>query len=212
MGGLLFPCDGIIGFLLVIRRHRLADLSRLRIRAAILLVIGCVLVIPFAPNITARISGDDFDSARSRVSLAETALRIISDNPWGGVGYNNYRFIVADYESRPGLNQYRVPEPVHNAYLIIAAELGIPAAIVFCYILGSFLWFGLRVSRSSNKISTLFAIGLVGGLSGAYLHGMFEWISLGDPQFLSVSLMGGLVIGLVKNQRNSVSVLPVGER
>ena len=55
----------MIAFLLVIRRPRLTDLSRLRIRAAILLVIGCVLVIPFAPTIAARISGDDYDSART---------------------------------------------------------------------------------------------------------------------------------------------------
>ena len=35
---------------------------------------------------------------------------------------------------------------------------------------------------------------------------MFEWIALGDPQFLSIALMGGLIMGLVKCQKKVVSV------
>ena len=127
----------LIAFLFFRRRNRLANLSRLRIRVGVLLVIGCVFVISFAPNILAD-TRDDYDAANTRVSLTETALRIIKDNPWSGVGYNNYRFVVANYDSHPALNPYGVPEPVHNTYLKTAAELGIPPRLFSALSLGCF--------------------------------------------------------------------------
>ncbi len=59
----------------------------------------------------------------SRLNLAKDALRIIDNNRLLGVGLDNYRY-YADKEIQ-GLRM------VHNAYLLIAAEQGIPALLIF---------------------------------------------------------------------------------
>ena len=198
-GWVAFAFGSFVSTVLLVRRRRnLPDVGRLAGRAIALVAVCVVMAIPFASQVASRLMRDDYGSIRSRIELAQTALEMIGRNPWTGVGLNNYRFVVLDYNSSPGVNVYGVAEPVHNAYLKTAAELGIPAALVLCYALAAFLWHGLAKSGSSDSRPALLAIGLVGGLAAAYLHGMFEWISLGEPQFLLVTLMGGLAVGLVE--------------
>ncbi len=67
-------------------------------------------------------------SNQGRLSNWQQALSIIKNNPLG-VGIGSYSLAVDPAAT------YREPIYAHNAYLDIAAELGIPAAIVFIFIL-----------------------------------------------------------------------------
>ena len=69
-------------------------------------------------------------SNQGRLSNWQQALAIIKAHPLG-VGIGNYSLAVDPRAA------YREPIYAHNAYFDIAAELGIPAAIVFVLILFS---------------------------------------------------------------------------
>ncbi|MBN1354419.1 MAG: O-antigen ligase family protein [Candidatus Omnitrophica bacterium] len=187
----------ILGFFL---RGRISSrLSRfIRFIPGIALVL-LLLVIPFSPYIHDRLSRDDYEAAESRIKLAKTAFEIIKEKPVTGVGLGNYRLAVP---SEPYSDE--LPPPVHNIYLKIAAELGIPAAVLFIWICLTFLRWGLASLSSGERYVLCFSIGLIGGLVAICFHGMFEPGSIGDPVLLPLSFIGGLMVSLrafVRNKR-----------
>jgi putative inorganic carbon (HCO3(-)) transporter len=62
---------------------------------------------------------------QERLSLWEAGWEVVRDYPWLGVGPGNFANIVGFY------NPEIVNLPMHNSYLAIAAEIGIPGLILF---------------------------------------------------------------------------------
>ncbi|MBN2190237.1 MAG: O-antigen ligase family protein [Candidatus Aureabacteria bacterium] len=153
-------------------------------------VVIFIAALPFYPYIHERLSRDDYDAATNRITLAKTALQIIKERPLTGTGLRNYESLTS-YTPFVG----NTPT-VHNVYLHTAAELGIPAALIFIYIYLLFFFKGLSVANSGDRITALFSLGLISGLAADFLHGMFELGNIGDPAFLPVAFMGGLVVCL----------------
>lgn len=166
------------------------------VRVVFLALAAALLILPFVPNIVMRLTKEDYGAASSRIPMAKTGLKIIHKNPWAGVGLGNYRFVVPDYDPHPIMAPDGKPEPVHNIYLHTAAELGIPALSVFIWLSVAFFAAGFRALRTADKTTALFALGLMAGLAGVYLHGMLELGTLGSPRFVVLSFMGGLLVAL----------------
>lgn len=91
----------------------------------------------------------------SRMGLAKDAMRIIKLHPITGVGLNQYRY-HADEE----IQGTRI---VHNVYLLIAAQQGVPGAIIFIVLNFTLFFAGFKIRRSKDPI--LYHIGM-GGLAG----------------------------------------------
>ena len=95
-------------------------------------------------------SSDLDDASLGRVTLARQALEIAGDHPVFGVGPNRYMTVLE--------NQYTVDEDypfvVHNESLMLAAELGIPAAIVLTALMA---WAGLQAIRGGYRPLLLYA-------------------------------------------------------
>lgn len=90
------------------------------------------------------------DASLGRVTLARQAIEIAGDHPLFGVGPNNYmRVLESDY-----VVDERYPYVVHNESLMIAAELGIPAAVVFTLI---FVWAGMQAIQAGYRPLLLYA-------------------------------------------------------
>lgn len=94
----------------------------------------------------------DIDSfeARQRLALWEVALAMAADRPWFGSGpdtyavlFPNYRDSVIDAYYAEQLAEYR-PESSHNAYLDLAAGLGVPGLVILLALLVSA---GFRLTR-----------------------------------------------------------------
>ncbi len=85
----------------------------------------------------------------SRQYLAQDALRIVRENPWVGVGLDNYR-----YHADPEIPGLRI---VHNAYLLVAAEQGIPSATLFVLLMLMVLLRGWRLIN--NRIGFFYHTG-----------------------------------------------------
>ncbi|MCI5223812.1 MAG: hypothetical protein D3924_14350 [Candidatus Electrothrix sp. AR4] len=151
------------------------------------------------PSVRNRIFGDDNGSADIRIPLKVIAKNIINHHYWLGVGLNNYVSVIRKYDNSQEGASLLFPMPVHNEYLLIAAELGIPAAIVFIILLCLIFGFHLSIGRTSvDPAYPYLAIGFLCGWIGWCLHhrSLFEyalfqhdiWFYLGIAQALKNNL------------------------
>ncbi|MDM7926305.1 MAG: O-antigen ligase family protein [bacterium] len=117
---------------------------------------------------------DQFGAGRkkayeSRFSQANVAYRIIAKNPLHGVGLGNYQEVSWDYltpEEKSLDSAYVVAWMVHNSYLLLASELGIPGGILFvCWFLSilSLAWRVLN-HRMQHPFVTQVSMGILGGI------------------------------------------------
>ncbi len=121
----------------------------------IVVVVGAVFTtIKYGNVITGRMAHSKeaivSDKKHSRVGLARDAMRIIKDHKTFGVGLNNYRY-HADEE----IQGTRI---VHNVYLLIASQQGIPGAVIFIVLHLVVFFAGFRIMKSRDPV--LYHIGM----------------------------------------------------
>ncbi len=119
---------------------------------------------------TVHLDGSLDHSSQSRLSVWKHAIIMIKANPIVGVGYGNFQLHLHEY----GLPSSTRGIDAHNTYLLYAAEMGIPAALLFILILILCFWKGLYVfiwSRDNFFRAT--AMGFLAGLIGLIVSNMF---------------------------------------
>lgn len=201
----LFISCSVMAVIAIRKAHRMnvMHLSRRFLFAAI---VGILIVVPFSSSIVTRLTKDDYGNARSRIPLAKMSLKIISQSPMSGVGFGNYQFaspVVVGERGNPLIDPIDgLPMRVHNIFLQIAAELGLPALCLFIWILVSFFRLGGRIIGSHRGSVRLFAVGLVGGLLGMIVHAMFEPETFGDTKYFALMFIGGCLVGLKELEPN----------
>ena len=101
-----------------------------------------------------------------------------------------------DYDTTPEGISYEFPRPVHNEFLLIAAEQGLPALGLFLVI---FLYVVIQLFRLSQSrtdpILPYLAIGLLGTLFAWSISRLmdYNYVLLGDPFWLLVGLSLAMV-------------------
>lgn len=116
-------------------------------------------------------------SARTRLALWKGAVRMIADNPIMGVGYKMFQTYIFGYvdhnEKTAGLELKG--RDGHNAYLMIGAEMGLPALFLFLIILGNMFRIAWKSYQASPdlywKIVSLCAMCSVGSLTVTNMFG-----------------------------------------
>ena len=201
----IFSLVLIAGFLM--NKQVRKNLRGVFVRVLCLSLAATILILPFFPKIITRLTMDDYGAAYSRIPVAKTALKIIKQNAVTGVGLGNYSSAVPDYEANPPLDLEGVPMRVHNLYLYIAAVLDLPALALFIWVSLTFFGGGIHALRTASKTTALFAVGLMAGLAGLYLHGMFEPITLGHQRFVPLSFMGGLLMAVSSFTKPAANLL-----
>ena len=119
---------------------------------------------------TVRTDGTYDYSTQNRLAVWKHAIIMIKANPFLGVGYDNFQRHIGDY----GLPRNVRGIDAHNTYLLYAAEMGIPAALLFVVILGMCFWKGMYVfiwSRDNFFRAT--SLGFVAGLTGLVVANVF---------------------------------------
>jgi O-antigen ligase len=159
--------------------------ARPRVLAAVL---GCgalgltyfVLVAP--PDVRGRVVHFTAGGGSGRTDLWSVARRVASDHPVLGVGIGNFQEVEPAYASRTtNLSEVDLvvddPHLVHNSYLELVAELGIPGLAIFVALLGAAIALGWRAvrafARSGDSDLELIARGLLVGLSGMLAASFF---------------------------------------
>lgn len=139
--------------------------------------IGITLfTIAFATSSTFRlrvVEGDQA-SAEVRVPLMDVAKEMIATHPLTGVGLDNYTRWMALYDRTTYRVATNYDQPVHNTYLLMAAETGVIALALFIFVIVRQIW------------------------DAFWLF----WRSRGPPATLSLGLFCALITWLIHNQVN----------
>ena len=196
VGWVAFAFSLLLIVAFVVTRDFREQFRQMTLRLVAFLLTATVLTIPLIPNIVTRVSDDDSGSAYSRITMAQSALKIIERNWATGVGLGNYENAIWAYDTSPPLLPNGIPYPVHNMYLYMAAELGLPALILFLWITVSLFSAGVHVVRAANHTIALSALGLSVGLASMHLCGMVGVITLGHVSFVPLMFVGGLLVSL----------------
>ena len=122
-----------------------------------------------------RLTEEDYGTAEIRYPLMDVAMNMIRDNPWFGVGINHYTKYMKEYDRTFDQISFIFNAPVHNTFMLIAAETGVFGLVIACAIL---IWvevFALQLFWRSTGACAAVALGIFGGNIAWLLH----WLA--DP-------------------------------
>lgn len=191
-GGLIALAAMLLAGTIFAGRWRLA-ITGLLVAVAIggVLYFTAIAPLPARERITASNGGS------GRTDLWTVGRRMVDAHPVTGVGLGNFPIVSADYVLQPGATQYAqlilssAPKVTHNTYLQIAAESGIPGALLFITLLVGCLRCALSAARSWSRqgqvsmeaLARAVFLGLVGTLvADFFISNMFSkllWVLLG---------------------------------
>jgi putative inorganic carbon (hco3(-)) transporter len=148
----------------------------------------------------------DLDSNQHRAILRETGLLMVRAHPWLGLGpeqikYQIDRWIPASARPLPS-GDY---EHLHNVYLQYAAERGLPALLIFIWLIGKILWdFAGALRRKPTAEARFVLHGSIAAILALLAEGFAEY-NLGDSEVLTLFLA---VVAFGYVARDSLSSSP----
>jgi O-antigen ligase len=176
--------------------------------AVLLLVVSVTLITP----LNKRFFEEDYGAARSRIPMSVVAANIITTYPWLGIGLSNYVNMAPYFDTTKEAIAYEFPRPVHNEFLLIAAEIGVPALLSFLVILGTLVVRLLKASRSlADPVLPYIAIGLLGTYFGwgFFRQTDYAYVLLADPFWLLAGLSQALATMLLTSKTTSAAGGPI---
>lgn len=120
--------------------------GRVSRRAAVWLGIGALLAVLVAwPLVMDRLLQDHGEAAEVRNNLVRIALLMIADHPLTGLGINTATQHVIEYAAKADIKGWVFI--VHNQFLLVAAETGLPGLLAFVWLILS----GMRAARGATR-------------------------------------------------------------
>jgi putative inorganic carbon (hco3(-)) transporter len=162
-------------------------------------------ILGLSQTIRDRLFEQDYGSAYSRIPMMMVAFNMIADNPFQGVGLNNYTTRMNLYDRTSANISYKFPWPVHNAFLIIAGESGLLALASFLLILFGAAAMAFSFFGRGDPLLSFIGIGFFSGLLTWIVHAQFKMDFAGVNCVLWFSL--GMITALYRaiSQGQSVS-------
>lgn len=136
-----------------------------------------------------------------RGTLLEHAYQQVRLAPWAGTGPNGYTAVVG-----PQTGSWI---PVHNSFLLLVAEVGIPAAALFWWAVARTWAAGWRVRRLTDHRGAAGRV-LVASAPGLLLIGMTGWGLLGTSIYALWMFVVGSLAGLVRTPPVPPPASPAG--
>jgi O-antigen ligase len=164
---------GFLGIVLMV--FYLIARSRKPVRNLTAVFLLTLPVLIFAPNspINRFFHPDPGDQASVGKHLVgwQAGLNMIKKNPFTGVGFGNYKAVVTRYDKT---GEVRLdPHVAHNAYLEIAAEMGLPAIVVYWSLLGATFYSAgqtrKRALARNSQVLAAIAVGCQASILGTSL-------------------------------------------
>lgn len=145
----------------------------------------------------------EVDSNRHRAILRETGERIIRAHPWLGIGPEQVKYQSDQWIPK---SDYPLPsgdyEHLHNVYLQYAAERGLPALLIFLWLIGKCLWDFARALRQKLSPDARFILhGSIAAILALLAEGFAEY-NLGDSEVLTMFL-AVVAFGYIAAQREA---------
>jgi O-antigen ligase len=129
-------------------------------QAALLILVAAVTGFTLADQINERA---EEDTLSVREQLNEVAVSMARANPVVGIGLNTFVLAMPKYDER-NVRAY-FEEPVHNVFLLTAAETGVVGLILFMAFIAAVFKVGWQIIFHGGTFESAVAIGLMGGLA-----------------------------------------------
>jgi O-antigen ligase len=145
--------------------------SRRRVRN--LMIISVVLFVPMLlipRNPVERLlhpDQSDHKAAQVRIRGWKAGLRMVQDHPLVGVGVGRYKPLVGLYAGDPNLSKI-----AHNTYLELAAEMGIPALLIYLWL----LWETYRSLEGTRRLAFKMKAQLLFGIATGMQGGLISFL------------------------------------
>lgn len=107
-------------------------------------------------------------SSERRIKIWEGAFKMIAESPFLGLGFATFRYAIPYY------TDVYARVDAHNAYLLMAAENGLPALLVYLFMLGYLFRVSYRIYKnSSDKLYQGVALGYMSSIVGTLVVNLF---------------------------------------
>ena len=183
--------------------------NRLAARIMPIVIVGAVGLATMLPHIISRFKSAPEASGNTRIELALCAKEMMLDEPWCGVGINNWGIKINppyEYAELAGRNTNRGEDfkdgIVETVYLLVGAECGIPA------LMAMLLWFAhylvLSISLAKRLAGTPYAAisaGIAGGLVASYVQSCLEWVLRQQMNLILLMMFFALLDHIKANAR-----------
>jgi O-antigen ligase len=192
-GALVGLGAGVLWKLLVDRGHIRVVLAGLVTAATAVLLIGFLAGGQVDTGLKAK-GKIASSNVSTRLEAWHLAAKLAAERPLLGVGPGQFRNVyVQETDQLPGTRPLKV---VHNAYLDVAAELGVVAGILFL------VYLGLALTRAwSARLTGTGPPGLGEALTVALLVGAISALTLSEQYYAPFWLLGALAAALWHEQR-----------
>jgi O-antigen ligase len=121
-----------------------------------------------------RLVEGDRGAAAVRFPLMEVATETIRQNPVLGVGLNNYTREMVKYDRTNLFIASQYEQPVHNTFLLLGAETGLPTLVIFAALIVLLVKEAYRVFRYNQGVLAATGIGILGMLLSWFIHNQFN--------------------------------------
>ncbi len=134
---------------------------------------------------------DDHGTAEVRYPLMEVAKNMIAANPFTGVGVNHYTYFMTQYDRTMDAIAFNYAYPVHNTFLLIAGETGIPSLLLVLSIFAVTIITAIKNFIHEDGIISVVSLGIVASLLTLIIH------NLANPMHFFTDHKPWLLMGLV---------------
>ena len=145
-------------------------------------------------------SGSDAEvNISERLKMLKKTISIIKDHPFTGVGAGNWKVVIPSYglDSTVYAKGFFAPDRVHNMYLQIASETGVPGAVFYFGMWLMIAWIGFKTIRTTNDDNKkVLVILMLAGFTAIAIDSMFSFAAERIEHSLYMLLMAGVILGL----------------
>lgn len=204
-GAILGAMFGIL-VLLVFKDRRFLLLIPLLVLA---LIVGIMV---FADGDAARFlllldtySNPEGDTLQTRIEYWKNTVYLIQDFPITGTGIGTYGKVFHDiYSFATPLATVRPLFYAHNMYLAVAADMGLPALVLYLALFSAFFTMVFYAIRKARSIVKTLLRGLLSGMAAHMVYGLMDNYMLGEKLGLSVWIFFGICSAVYLHRENLI--------
>ncbi|OQX81764.1 MAG: hypothetical protein B6D56_01430 [Candidatus Omnitrophica bacterium 4484_70.1] len=162
-----------MGLFCVIYNRRIFTRKNVLFILSYLVILICGVII-FWDKIIMRFISSPVAQLSVRYYLNRSALKMIHNHPFLGVGLNNFAVQLAHFDTLGIASAFRFP--VHNLYLLIASESGLICLFFFLVFIGMVLLAAIDLyRRHPYSLLGQLALGIFCGITGVLIHSLIDY-------------------------------------
>jgi len=162
---------------------------RLAITLAAMALVASLLATPVlrTERVSSHFKLETASTSTVRLAVWQSALAMIQDHPWQGVGLDGFLELYRTQYIRP--EAWREPDLSHPHNLLLEAwlSLGILGPPAILWLLGLFFWHAQRLLRQVDEPAfRALALGWAGATAAGMTHGLVDRFLAGAPDLSAV--------------------------